>query len=574
MKSLLKLAPYLRQHIGLVITSAILAIPLSLLRLSPAPLVKYMFDDLLVGRKVEHLIIFPLIIIGLYVANFVVRFIHYYCLRVVIARVNQKIRNDLFFHVMGLSADYFTQQSTGTLISRVASDPQQVDAGIACINIVIREPVTFICLFGYSLHLNWRMTLLALLVFPFLGWLFSATGRNLKRYMGRMQEENAKIFSTLQESFSGVRVVKTFLLRDYVQKKFASRVSEFTRFLLKTAALEEAAHPMVELITAFAVAGVVYFGASQVMSGRMTSGDLLAFFTSFAMMMHPVRLLNEVSMKLFQASSAADRINEVMSWKSRLYRPEAPLAYDKFRSEIRLDHVSFAYPDAPERWVLKNVSLAVPKGRTIALVGASGAGKSSLVNLLPRIFDVTSGKITLDGHDLRELSLNDLRRMIAVVSQDVFLFNDTIEENIRCGRLDATTEEVHEAARKAHAMDFIQSIPGGFKAVIGDRGQKLSGGERQRISIARAFLREAPILILDEATSSLDTASERIVQQAIDELMVNKTCIMIAHRLSTIRKVDRIFVIRDGQVIESGNHDELLVRDGEYARFHNLALMR
>jgi subfamily B ATP-binding cassette protein MsbA len=232
--------------------------------------------------------------------------------------------------------------------------------------------------------------------------------------------------------------------------------------------------------------------------------------------------------------------------------------------------VAFAYPDAPDRPVLRDVSFTVPRGHAVALVGASGAGKSSLVSLVPRIFDVTGGAIRLDGRDIRELALEDLRRQVAVVTQDVFLFNDTIEENIRCGRLGATGDEIREAARKAHALEFIETLPDGFRTVVGDRGQKLSGGERQRVSIARAFLRQAPILILDEATSSLDSASERAVQAALDELMIDRTTLVIAHRLSTIRNANRILVVKEGQIVESGTHDELLRRGGEFARFHRI----
>jgi ABC-type multidrug transport system fused ATPase/permease subunit len=284
--------------------------------------------------------------------------------------------------------------------------------------------------------------------------------------------------------------------------------------------------------------------------------------------------LNDVNIKLNQAAAASDRIFEVFRWKSNLYRPKEPIPVHEFKESVRLENVSFSYPDAPDRGVLKNVSFGLPKGKKVALVGSSGAGKSSLVSLLPRIYDVTAGRITFDGQDIRELSIHDLRRLIAVVSQDVFLFNDTVEENIRCGKLDATDEEIHSAAVKAHAWDFIQTLQHGMKTRIGDRGQKLSGGERQRLSIARAFLRESPILILDEATSSLDSASERIVQTAIEELMKDRTTLVIAHRLSTIRNVDQILVIKDGEIVESGTHPELLQRGGEYARFHNFSIVQ
>jgi subfamily B ATP-binding cassette protein MsbA len=570
MNSLLRLKPYLRPYWPLILASALLAIPLSALRAAPAYLLKVVGDDLLVRQDTTKLAWLPWLILGIYAANFVVRFFHYYLLRIVIGRVNQWLKNDLFEHVLGLSADYFTAQSTGTLISRVGVDPQIIDGGLSCINVVVREPITFIVLFGYALKLNWRLTLITLLVFPPLAWVFAATGRNLKRYINKLVDENARIYSTLQESFVGIRTLKSFRLEKYVRKKFREKSERFLQIYLKISAMEEAAHPTVELLLAILMSILVYFGGRQIVHHWMTPGDLLAFFGAFALMTNPLRNLNEVNLKMSQAAGACDRIFEILDWKPNLHEPAQPLPLKRFEREIRFDGVTFAYPDAPSREVLKSVSFAVERGQVLAVAGRSGAGKSSLVSLLPRIFDVTGGRILLDGQDIREVSLEDLRRLIAVVSQDVFLFNDTIEENIRCGRLSATREEIREAARKAHALDFIESLPEGFETVIGDRGQKLSGGERQRLSIARAFLRESPILILDEATSSLDTKSERAVQEALDELMVNRTSIIIAHRLSTIRHADTILVLKDGEIVERGTHEELLSRGGEYANFNTV----
>lgn len=571
MASLLRLRPYVRPYLWLIVVALVLAIPLAGIRASPALLVKRLVDDLLVNKDASQLVWFTGTFIGIFALNFIVRFLHTYSLRVVVARVNQRVKNELYEHVMGLSADYFTQTSTGQLMSRVGADTNYIDQGLASINVVVREPVSFALLFGYACSLNWRLTLITLIVFPPLAMIFRYSGKKLKKYIQQMQEENARLFATLQESFSGIRVIKTFRLESYIRNRFLGQSGSYTRVWLKTALLEEISHPLVEFITAIAVAGVIYYGGTLVLTGKMTSGDLIGFFTAFAMMTNPLRQLNDISIKLHTASGAAARVFEVFDWKSNLLeKPNAKVVSD-FQNSVRLEGVRFAYPDAPEREVLRGISFEVKKGHAVALVGASGAGKSSLVSLLPRIYDVTAGRILIDDQDIRDLSIDSLRKSIAVVTQDVFLFNDTIEENIRCGRLGATQEEVEWAARKAHAWEFISRAPDGLKTVIGDRGQKLSGGERQRLSIARAFLRQSPILILDEATSALDAESERMVQQALDELMRDRTTIVIAHRLSTIRHCDQILVMKEGQVIESGSHDTLLAKKGEYARFHFLA---
>jgi subfamily B ATP-binding cassette protein MsbA len=297
----------------------------------------------------------------------------------------------------------------------------------------------------------------------------------------------------------------------------------------------------------------------------MTSGDLVAFFTAFFLMTNPVRLLNDTHMKLSQASGAAERIFEVLNWKSNV--PEAAIAQPvpRLQKGIQFQNVTFAYPDSPEHPVLHDVSFEIPRGKVTALVGESGSGKTSIASLLPRLFDVSKGTIRWEGVPLPELDLQELRANISVVSQDVFLFNDTVEENIRCGRRDATREEIREAARRAQALAFIEKMPQGFNTIVGDRGQKLSGGERQRLSMARAFLRPSPLLILDEATSNLDTKSEKLVQDTLTELMRDRTTLVIAHRLSTVRHADQILLIRDGRIAEEGNHEALLQKGGRYA---------
>ena len=465
MKSLLSLSrlkPYLRPYWGLIFGSLALAIPLSALRLSPAPLVKYLVDELLVQKNSAKLLFFPVIVILLFLANFIIRFLHYYLMRVVVGKVDQKLKNDLYNHLLGLSADYFTTQSTGALISRIASDPQYISPAVLAIGTLVREPITFVCLFGYAWSLNPKLTLVTVFVLPPLAWVFTRTGQNLKRYISQIVEANAKIFSTLQETVTGSRIVKAFMLEKYVTQKFQEKTENYLKTLLKTAVLEEASHPMVELLTAFAIAAVIYIGGGLVLAGTMTPGDLQAFFVAFALMMNPLRMMNDMNIKVYQAAAACDRIFEFLDLRSRQVIAHNPKTISNLEKEIEIQDVTFAYPDSPERDILKNVSFKIKKGDIVALTGESGAGKSSLVSLLPRIFDPQLGKIYFDGVDIKDLDLVQLRKMIAIVSQDVFLFNDTIFENIRCGDLEATSERVYEAAKKAHVLEFIQNLPHGF----------------------------------------------------------------------------------------------------------------
>ncbi len=566
MKPLLHLIPYLRPHRGKIVLSILLTLPLAALRFSPAPLVKFLVDDLLTTRDSSKLWVFPALFIGIFLANFVVRFAHYYLQRIVVARVNQALKNDLFEHLSGLSADFFTSQTTGSLMSRIGTDPVYVDEAVQASTGLFREPITFLFLFAYCLSLNWKLTLIAFVVLPPLAFIFSISGKTLKRYIKRLNEETAEIFTVLQESFTGIRMVKLFGLEKTVNLRFQARTGDFAKFLLKLAAIQEASPPTVELITSFAIAGVLGFGGYQVLEGKMSTGDLLAFFAAFGMMINPLRMLNDLNIKLQAGSAACARIFEIFTWKSKIVEARDAQPIHTLQRSIEFKEVHFAYPDHLERAILGGISFSAAKGKTIALVGESGAGKSSLINLIPRVFDVTAGAIEIDGVDIRSLRVPDLRKLIAVVSQDVFLFNDTISENIRMGHLEASKEEIREAARRANALEFISRLPQGFETKIGDRGQKLSGGERQRLSIARAFLRASPLLILDEATSSLDNASEKAVQSALEELMKDRTTLLIAHRLSTVRNADQILVLKKGLICERGTHATLIAMGGEYSR--------
>jgi subfamily B ATP-binding cassette protein MsbA len=569
LQSLKSLKPFIWPNRKWLLFSLLMAIPLSALRIGPIPLVKYLIDEILNNKNESKLILIPLGVIGMYLLNLIIRFLHYFSIRIVVVAANRLIKEKLYNHLISLSYDYYSEQKTGSLLSRVTADPAQLDQGIASLNVLIREPFTFAALLSYVFYTNWKLTLVTFSIVPLLGLVFTKTGRYVKTRIAEYQKMNGESYSIIQESISGIRVIHLYALRNFMQKKFANQAMEMEKMSLKISKIEELASPMVELVTSFAIALILYSGGKAVLNGEMTSGDLIAFFAAFGMMVNPIRQLSDINTKIHSAAGAMDRINHFLSWKSNV-SDVSNAKHPTLHQGIELRNISFTYPNSFDRLVLKNVSFNVPSGKTVALVGQSGSGKSSIAQLLTRMYDVNPSNeesgIFIDGIDLRHVKIEEWRKQVAVVSQDVFLFHDTIYNNISLGNPDATKEEVVEAAKKAFAHDFIQRMPEGYETVVGDRGMKLSGGERQRISIARAFLRNSNLLILDEATSNLDLESEKIVQTTLETLMKGKTTVVIAHRLSTIRNADQIIVIREGQKVESGTYSELMDIRGEFYR--------
>ncbi len=569
MKSFFKLWPFIKPKWKLIFFSILLSFPLSAIRFSPALLIQHLTDSVLVKKDMKMLYLLPLLIIGLYVLNVAVRFGHTYLVRIANERVLRDIREKLLNHYLGLSSSFFTESSVGQLISRITNDVFYIGQGTINLSSLTREIITFTGLFIYAIRLNAKLLALSLVIAPCLIWLGGRTGRLMKGYSTKMQEANGHVYSALQEAFTGFKVVKAFALETLAFKRFKRVNDEYVRYALKGARVEEIAGPLVELMAAVAIALILYVGGRDVVQGRLTPGELMAFFTCFGLMINPIRAINDTYIKFNQAGAAADRVHDSLSVISDIREIENPVKMPKFHTAIEFKNLGFQYtPTLP--WIFREVNFSLPQGKSIAIVGASGQGKSTLVNLLLRFYDSSEGTIIIDGKNIRDLSIESLRSQMALVTQDVFLFNDTIYENIAAGRANATREEVLAAAEAAFAMPFINKMPQGFETMVGDRGQKLSGGERQRVSIARAILRNAPILLLDEATSSLDSESEKAVQKALDHLMVGRTTLVIAHRLSTIKNVNQILVLSNGRICEAGTHDELIGRGGEYAKFYAL----
>jgi subfamily B ATP-binding cassette protein MsbA len=427
--------------------------------------------------------------------------------------------------------------------------------------------MTLIGLTTMAFLTDWKLALVAFLVLPAAVLPASFIGRRIKLNTRRSQAAMGSLTRVLQESLSGIKVIKAFGTERYEERRFVDENSRFYHFLRKVLKYDSAAAPVVEILASLGIGAVLWYGLHRILSGAMTQGELTSFVAAVMMMYTPVKRLTKVSNTIQRSLGAAERVFELMDEVAEISDSSSAVDLRRARGKVLFDQVGFSYEQNP---VLKDFSLEIHPGEVVALVGPSGGGKSTVIGLLNRFYDPQQGRILIDGQDLRSLTLDSLKRNIALVDQETFLFNDTIRNNIRYGRLDADDRTVEEAARQAFADEFIRALPGGYENTIGDRGLRLSGGQRQRICIARAILRDAPVLLLDEATSALDTESEAMVQEALANLMKNRTTIVVAHRLSTVMHADKIVVLEDGQIREIGPHAELLQNDGLYRRLYEM----
>ena len=537
-------------------------------------LVKPIMDRIFVERNAEMLRLIPLAIVGLYVVKGVGRYVQNYFMRYANLRMVMDLRTDLFRKIQGMSLAFHKSKSTGELISRVMNDVSVVrNANVDVIKNLIRQIFTLLALLVVLFKRDWQLAAMACVTVPFAGVLIDRLGRKIKEITKASQEKRADLSSLMVDSFSGVRIVKAFNMEEQETKRFRKHLHKLYSLSMKKVKASELVSPLIEFLGSLGAAAIIYVGGMRVITGRLTPGDFFSFMAALMMMYGPIRKLTKVNNTIQAAIAAAERVLEVLDMEPDI--KDAPDAVEVlcFERSIRFDHVWFAYPDDPETWILKDIHLEVGKGEILALVGESGAGKTTLVDLVPRFYDPTKGAVYLDGVDLRKLKRVSLRALIGVVTQDVILFNDTILNNILYGRPKASFGEVIEAAKVAHAHEFIQQLPDGYETVVGERGVRLSGGQKQRIAIARAVLKNPPILILDEATSALDTQSERMVQEAMDRLMEGRTVFVIAHRLSTIQKAHRIVVLDKGRIVEMGTHQELLDKGGLYSHLYRLQFL-
>lgn len=481
------------------------------------------------------------------------------------------LRNDLYRHIHQLPLSYFTNERTGNLISRIMNDVNVVNSGIsATFNTLIKEPMLVIAYLTITLILSWRLTLMAFVVFPLVLLIISLIGRRVHRESGMVQERIADLTSVLHETISGVKVVKAFGMEGFENRKFADKGGAYLRTVLRVTRVRNLASPSTEFLSALAGGVIIWYGGLQVLGQEsMKASEFLGFLFALFQLMPPIKELSNVNNRIQEATAAGKRVYEILDTEPNIRDVAEPVKLCGFRDQLEFRNVSFRYDGGD--LVLADINFTIQKGEVIAIVGPSGAGKSTLVDLVPRFYDPTSGSILIDGVDLRTVELKSLRENIGIVTQETILFNDTVRNNIAYGLEECPLERVVMAAKAANAHNFISEMSTGYDSVIGERGVKISGGERQRLSLARAILKNPPILILDEATSALDTESEILVQEAIERLMAGRTSIVIAHRLSTIKHADRILVIEAGRIVETGRHDNLVQNEhGLYRKLYEL----
>ena len=531
-------------------------------------LFKPVIDDIFINKDAYMLKLLPLAIVGIYIIKGVCYTGQAYLMNYVGQCIIKRIRDDLYAHIQTLSLSFFSKSKTGILMSRITNDVSLVkDLVSEAITGILKDFFSVTGLLFVVFYRDWKLACLAITIFPIAIIPIVKFGRSIRRFRTKCQEAIADMNVLLYETFTGTRIVKLFGMEDYENKRFFQRTLRLFRNEIKTVIVRALSPSIMDLLGAMGIALVILYGGYNVIKGVATPGTFFSFMAGVLMLYEPIKSISKLNNTLQEGLSAAVRVYDIMDTKPEVLERENARDLPPGRYSVTFRDVSFKYEND---FVLKNIDLHVPAGEVLALVGMSGGGKTSLVNLIPRFYDVCEGSIMIDGTDIRDITLASLRKQIAMVTQDTLLFNDTIRNNIAYGNMNASEKDIYLAAKAAYAYDFIKGLPDGFETIAGEMGARLSGGEKQRICIARALLKNAPVLILDEATSALDMESELAVQKALENLMQGRTTFVIAHRLSTVRNADRIVVLVQGKIVEEGKHEALLALQGEYFKLHEL----
>lgn len=565
-KRLLKaLKPYKTK----LIISMVSMIFVALFTGSQTYMVKDLIDKIFIAKNQYYLFGLTMLVVIIFGLKGIFYYTYHYLLEQVGLSIIRDFRTKVFKHIHVQPLSFFHSYPTGTLISRVISDVTFMQQAVSSALVgVLRDFFTVVVLLGVIFFLNWKLALFSFAVLPITAYPIYKFGKVFRKLSTNAQEETAHVSNVLYETITGNRIVKAFNMEDYENRRYRGQLGTLFNVQVKDAKFRCLQHPLMEFIGGISIALFIWFGGKGVIDGSSSPGTFFALMASLIVAYDPVKRIGKINASIQQGLAAAARVYTILDIKPAIRDSDDAKQLLPFSKSIVFREVTFNYSDNTQ--ALSNISLTVPRGQTLAIVGPSGGGKTTLTNLIPRFLDVTSGSIIIDDIDIRDITIHSLRDQIAMVTQQTILFNDTVKNNITYGSLDSSMEDIEKAAIAAHAIDFIKNLPDGFDTIIGEGGARLSGGERQRLSIARALLKNAPVLILDEATSALDTESEREVQSALENLMKNRTTFVIAHRLSTIKNADRIIVIKNGIIAEDGTHDELLLQHGEYELLYNM----